>query len=108
MRKLLLPILIIASLGATQVMAATTTTTPAPATTTAMTPAKPAPAPTTTDGAISKIDAKTCIVTLDKKKNYHFDAKCDFSKLKVGDKVAITWAMKGKYRWASAIVEATA
>jgi curli biogenesis system outer membrane secretion channel CsgG len=101
MRKLALPLLIVAALSATSAMAATTTTT---------TPAKPtavaATSPTT--GVIKKLSTKACTVTLDNKTTYYFAAKCDFSKLKVGEKVSITWTAKGKKDMASAIAAATA
>jgi hypothetical protein len=104
MRKLALPLLIVAALGATSAMAATTTTTTTkPATTTTKVVAT---SPTT--GTISKLNAKACTVTLDKKTNYYFAAKCDFSALKVGEKVTITWTAKGKKDMASAIVAAAA
>jgi curli biogenesis system outer membrane secretion channel CsgG len=94
MRKLALPLLIVVALGATSAMAATTTPT---------TPAKPAVAPTVTNGMIKALSAKACTVTLDNKTTYYFAAKCDFSKLKVGEKVAITWTPKGKKDLASKI-----
>ncbi|MGN6157489.1 MAG: DUF1344 domain-containing protein [Devosia sp.] len=105
MRKLALPLLIVAALGATSAMAATTTTTTTtkPATTTTKVVAT---SPTT--GTISKLNAKACTVTLDKKTTYYFAAKCDFSALKVGEKVTITWTAKGKKDMASAIVAAAA
>ena len=105
MRKLALPLLIVAALSTSSAMAATTTTTPAPKTTTTTT--TPA-APTTTTGTISKLSTKACTVTLDKKTTYYFAAKCDFSALKVGEKVTITWTAKGKKDMASAIAAATA
>ncbi len=94
MRKLALPLLIVVALGATSAMAATTTPTA---------PAKPAVAPTVTNGMIKALSAKACTVTLDNKTTYYFAAKCDFSKLKVGEKVAITWTAKGKKDMASKI-----
>ena len=45
----------------------------------------------------------TRAVTLADKAVYQFAAKCDFSKLKAGEKVAITYAVKGKVNEASAI-----
>jgi hypothetical protein len=64
-------------------------------------------ADSTTSGAIKTLDAKACTVTLDNSTVYHFDAKCDFSKFKVGEKVAITWAAKNNADWASKIVAAS-
>ncbi len=99
MRKFALPILLVAALSATSAMAATAPAKPAPM--------KPAPvtmaAPTVTDGMIKKISAKAETVTLDNKTVYYFPAKFDLSKLKVGDKVAITWTAKGKKDLASKI-----
>ena len=65
-----------------------------------------AAAPTTTTGTIKALDAKACTVTLDTTV-YHFDPKCDFSKLTVGEKVSITWTAKDKADWASKIVAAS-
>ncbi|MEO8758071.1 MAG: hypothetical protein ABI398_10030 [Devosia sp.] len=65
-----------------------------------------AAAPTTTAGTIKALDAKACTVTLDTTV-YHFDPKCDFSKLTVGEKVSITWTAKDKADWASKIVAAS-
>ena len=65
-----------------------------------------AAAPTTTTGTIKALDAKACTVTLDATV-YHFDPKCDFSKLTVGEKVAVTWTAKDNADWASKIVAAS-
>jgi hypothetical protein len=99
MRKLALPLLIVAALSASSAMAATTPAKPAP---------KPAPAPTVTDGTIKAINAKAETVTLDNKTVYYFPAKFDLSKVKVGEKVAITWTAKGKKDMASKIDAVTA
>jgi Cu/Ag efflux protein CusF len=64
-------------------------------------------ADSTATGKIKTLDAKACTVTLDNSTVYHFDAKCDFSKLKVGEKVAITWTSKNNADWASKIVAAS-
>jgi Cu/Ag efflux protein CusF len=58
-------------------------------------------------GSIKALDGKACTVTLDNSTVYHFDAKCDLSKFKVGEKVAITWAAKNNADWASKIVAAS-
>lgn len=81
MRKFLIPLLLVASVGGASV----------------------AMAAETAHGAIASMDAKACTVTLDNKSVYTFAPKCDFSKLKVGEKVAITWAAKGKVNEATAI-----
>jgi hypothetical protein len=101
MLKLALPLAIVAALGASSAMAATT-------------PAKPAPmkpavaAPTVTDGIIKTINLKAETVTLDNKVVYYFAKKFDLSKVKVGEKVAITWTAKGKKDMATAIAAVTA
>ena len=103
MRKLALPLMIVAALGATSAMAAT-----APAKPAMTKPAVTAPAPTVTNGTIKAINAKAETVTLDNKTVYYFPAKFDLSKVKVGEKVAITWTAKGKKDMASAIAAQTA
>ena len=55
----------------------------------------------TATGNVVKLDAAACAVTL--KHVYHFGTKCDFSKVKVGEKVTITYAMAGIVRNATAI-----
>ena len=100
MRKFALPILLIAALSTTSAMAATAPAKPAPM--------KPAPVtapvtPTVTDGVVKKLSAKAETVTLDNKTVYYFPAKFDLSKVKVGEKVAITWTAKGKKDMASKI-----
>lgn len=82
MRKFLIPLMLVASVGASSMALA---------------------ADTTAHGTIQSMDAKTCTVTLADKAVYQFAAKCDFSKLKAGEKVAITYAVKGKVNEASAI-----
>jgi hypothetical protein len=88
MRNIILPLIVVAGAGlASAALAATA-------------------APTTTTGTIKALDAKACTVTLDQT-IYHFNPKCDFSKLKVGEKVAITWTAKNNADWASKIVAAS-
>jgi hypothetical protein len=89
MRKFLIPLLLVASVAAPSLALAAT-----------------APA-NTVNGAIKALDAKDCTVTLDNSTVYHFDAKCDFSTLTVGEKVAITWATKDNADWASKIAAAS-
>jgi Cu/Ag efflux protein CusF len=56
-----------------------------------------------TTGVISRLDAAACKVTL--KHVFVFSsAKCEFAKLKVGDKVTITFDRAGNILNASAIV----
>jgi Cu/Ag efflux protein CusF len=49
-------------------------------------------------GTIKLIDAKACTITLTSRNVYQFEPKCDFSKLKVGERVSLKWATKGKVR----------
>jgi len=105
MRNLVLPLLLVAALSASSgAMAASYGsggTMAAPAT-----PAPAAHAPTvvapmhlkTARGTIKLIDAKACTITLTSKNVYQFGPNCDFSKLKVGEKVSLKWAPKGKVR----------
>ncbi len=65
-------------------------------------------APTITDGVIKAINVKAETVTLDNKTVYYFAKKFDLSKLKIGEKVAVTWTAKGKKDIASAIAAVTA
>lgn len=115
MRNFVLPLLLAVALGVSPAaMAATygggysqggggTAVAPAPA------PAAHAPAVAapihlkTTRGTIKLIDAKACTITLTSKSVYQFGPKCDFTKLKVGEKVAIKWAPKGKIHNATSI-----
>ena len=101
MLKLALPLVIVAALGASSAMAATAPTKPA-----AMKPA--VAAPTVTDGIVKAINVKAETVTLDNKVVYYFAKKFDLSKVKVGEKVAITWTAKGKKDMATAISAVTA
>lgn len=63
-------------------------------------------ADTTATGAIKALDAAKCTITLADGKVYQFAAKCDFSKLKAGDKVVITYVTKGTENDASKVVPA--
>ena len=82
MRKFLIPLMLVASVGVSSVALA---------------------APSTAHGAIQSMDSKACTVTLADKAVYQFAPKCDFTKLKVGENVAITWSLNGKVHEASAI-----
>ncbi len=59
----------------------------------------------TATGAITSLDAKACTVTLGKTV-YQFAEKCDFSKLKTGEKVTITYTVANNKDVASKIVAA--
>jgi Cu/Ag efflux protein CusF len=65
-----------------------------------------AAAATTANGAIKSIDTAACTVTLDNGTVYKFAPKCDFSKLKVGEKVAVTFTANGAENDATAIAAA--
>lgn len=84
MRSFVLPLILIASLGASSAMAA---------------------ADQTAKGPIKALDAKACTVTIDTAV-YQFPAKCDFSKLKVGENVAITYQVNNNVNDASKIAPA--
>ena len=85
MRKFLIPLMLVASVGASSVALA---------------------APSTAHGAIQSMDAAKCTVTLADKSVYQFAPKCDFTKLKAGENVAITYTLSGKVNQATAITAA--
>lgn len=85
MRKFLVPLLLVASIGASSAALA---------------------AGTMATGTIASMDAKACKVTLNNKEVYQFPAKCDLSKFKVGEKVSITYTLKGKLYEATTIAAA--
>jgi hypothetical protein len=85
MRKFLIPLMLVASVGASSVALA---------------------APSIAHGSIRSMDSKACTVTLGDKAVYQFAPKCDFSKLKAGEKVAITYTISGKLKKATAITAA--
>jgi len=47
-------------------------------------------------GVVQSFDAKACTVTLTDKTVYSFGNHCNLRKVKVGEKVMISWSMKGK------------
>ncbi|HEX4296529.1 MAG TPA: hypothetical protein VHZ56_00755 [Devosia sp.] len=94
MRKFVLPIALIASLAVSSVAMAAT----APA-------AAPAPKSTTTIGKVLAVSTKFCTVTVANKGVFIFGAKCNLAKIKVGDKVEITWWLKGALREATKITD---
>ena len=58
----------------------------------------------TAHGTIQKLDSKACTVTLNgDKAAFHLMPKCDFSQLKVGEKVSISWTAAGNVRLVSTI-----
>jgi Cu/Ag efflux protein CusF len=88
MRNVFLPVLVAVTLGTSSMAMAA------------------AAADLTANGVIKTIDAKACTITLADKSVYQFAAKCDFSKLTVGEKVVITYTKKGTVDEASKIVAA--
>jgi|GEM_PF-2105600 len=110
MRKLVLPLLLIAALGASSgAIAAGYGSGGTMAAPTSPVPVVHAPAVAMpvhfklARGTIKLIDAKACTVTLTSRNVYQFEPKCDFSRLKVGERVSIKWLAKGKLRDASTI-----
>jgi Cu/Ag efflux protein CusF len=80
MRAKILPLILIATMGASGAFAATTT-----------------------DGKIKSIDAKTMSITLADGSSYMLPSGFKLDTLKVGEKVAVTWDLKGKVNEASAV-----
>ena len=82
MRSNILPLALIASLGlGTAVLAASTDTT----------------------GVIKSIDAKAMTVMLEDGTTFHLPAGYDVRPFKVGEKVVVSWEMKGTLKEASAL-----
>ena len=108
MRNFVLPVLLVAALSASSgVMAAgygSGGTMVAHATPAAHAPTVAARVHfKTARGTVKLLDAKACTVTLTSKNVYQFGPRCDFSKLKVGERVSIKWAPSGKVRDAISI-----
>ena len=84
--------------------AATTTTTAATAmaTTAVMAPV----APSTTAGTITKVNAKGLYIVLSDGWKYHVAAGFSLKDFKVGEKVSITYALKGKHHNVTAMTAA--
>src|SRR3569833_3390411 len=101
MLKLALPLAIVAALGASSAMAATPPAKPAQ-----MQPAEAATP--VTDGNINIFNLTAETVTLDNYVVYYFAKKFDLSKVKFGEKVAITWTAGGEKDMATAIAAVTA
>ena len=83
MRKLVLPLILVASLGASSFAMA---------------------AVSTTEGVIKSLDAKAMTLTLNSGTVYHLAKAIDISKLKAGAKVKVTWDKVGTVDEASAVV----
>lgn len=53
---------------------------------------------TTSKGAITKLDGGACTITLSDNSTYQFGNSCNFSKLKLGEQIAIVWKHAGNAR----------
>ncbi|MFO1203616.1 MAG: DUF1344 domain-containing protein [Tabrizicola sp.] len=60
-------------------------------------------ASTDTKGVIKSIDEKTMTVVLEDGTTYHLPAGFDVKPFKVGEKVVVSWEMKGTLKEASAL-----
>ena len=112
MRRFILPLLLVASLGASVPAMAAASVPAKPAMTAPVKPVVKAPVlPAshihTTAGVIKSLDAKACIITLSNKDVFHVRGKCDaFSKLKVGEKVTVSWYARNSRDWATRVTAA--
>ncbi len=86
MRKFVLPMILVASLGVSSMAMAATA------------------APSTTEGTIKALDAKAMTLTLNDGSVYDLAKSIKMASLKVGEKVKITWTKVGKVDEASAVV----
>jgi len=84
MRKFVLPMILVASLGVSSMAMAAT--------------------PSVTEGTIKALDAKAMTLTLNNGSVYGLAKTIKLASLKVGEKVKITWAKIGKVDEASAVV----
>lgn len=99
MRSYLLPLAVISGIAFGGAGFAGTTTTPTTGATTAAT----AMAPMVTQGTIKKINTKHNYVVLSDGFKYHLPAGFAIKSLKVGEKVSVTYELKGKVHNVSAI-----
>lgn len=112
MRRFVLPLLLLACLGATVPAMAAASVPAKPAVTAPVKPAVTAPVKVashihTTAGVIKSIDIKACIITLSNKDVFHVRGKCDaIGKLKVGEKVTISWYARNSRDWATRVTAA--
>ena len=61
----------------------------------------------TATGSVLGLDSAKCTITLDDRSAYQFGQHCDFSKLKVGEKIAIIWRQNGDLRQAVQVFVST-
>ncbi len=94
MRSKFLPLIVAASMTFGGAAFADTTT----ATTTTATTTTTTPATTDTTGTLTKIKATSLYVVLSDGWKYHLPKGFSLKGFKVGEKVMITWAYKGKYK----------
>jgi len=57
-----------------------------------------ASATTTTKGAVKQLDTNACTVTLSDNTTYSFGKHCNFTKLKLGEQIAIVWKQASAVR----------
>lgn len=101
MRKLLVSLIVAASLAVPSAGLVTATS--------AVAAAKvAAPAAMTAVGKVVAVSTKYCTVTLANEGVFVFGKGCKLSKIKVGDWVTITWTKSGNWRHATKIVESKA
>lgn len=86
MRKFVLPLILVASLGVSSMALAATASA------------------TTTEGTIMAFDAKAMTLTLNDGSVYGLPKTIKLASLKVGDKVKVTWSKVGKIDEASAVM----
>ena len=84
MRNVILPLILVASLGVSSIAMAA--------------------APTVSEGTIKAMDAKALTLTLNNGSVYKLAKTIKLSSLKVGEKVKVTWSKVGKIDEASAVV----
>jgi hypothetical protein len=117
MRGFVLPLLLAVSLGASLPAMAADMGKPAtpPAKPAVTAPAKPVTPPAkpasyiqTTAGIIKTLDTKACTITLTNKDVFYVrGGKCEaFSKLKVGEKVKLSWYARNGRDWATRVTTA--
>lgn len=84
MRKFVLPLILLASLGASSMAMAASAS--------------------TAEGTIKALDAKAMTLTLNNGSVYGLPKAIKLASLKIGDKVKVTWSKVGKLDEASAVV----
>ncbi|MBI1171205.1 DUF1344 domain-containing protein [bacterium] len=108
MRSKFLPLLIVAGMtfgGAAfaGTTATTTTTAPTMSSSTKVAATKVAATPATASGTIKSVSTKHMYVVLSDGHKYHLPTGFSLKDFKVGEKVSVTYVMKGKMHMASAM-----